>query len=997
MFKALKRVVIFFFFLAGFFLTANFALAGVDVGAGFVAGTGLTAADPRIVISRIIQILLGFLGVIAIGLIMYGGFVWMTSSGDESRVQNAKDILRNAIIGLAIILSAFGIVTFILSRILDATGSGSNTGSSSRGVGGSGVLGSCSVESVYPPHDQREVPRNTSIMITFKEEVNSATICAAVDAGGRCNGSNILTDGTVKIYKSSDEPSAFLTNVKVYDTPDHKTFVFVPGEYLGSPSEYLWYTVHLGSEISKPDGRSIFEGCQIDYMEWSFEVSNKIDLTPPQVKDKGVFPPPDNGRDTISVLSSPAQAAANVTVLSQPNVYTAAVAGAVTRLGGAPSATVAVDPNCSESGTLRVVLQTDGLTAQLSNGGRLLGSAVFSGLTVFFDGVLSLTLSAAPAAGNSWDIPVTAVRPADTLTVGQMVYVFVAAPSSPNHIKPGGSLNQTASNIAAVVNDHPDVGATAAGSVVNIKATLAGERGNDVVLATSDQTALKIASLSGSIVSSLAGGSDRTASSQVVSRRDQPMNSAIQINFNEAVSPITVVGTSDQVANYLRVVNAVGGAAGGAACSVPSDCRSYKCESNVCVGNVLAGKFKISNQYRTVEFVSDNQCGVNGCGDPIYCLPANSQLRVEVVAAGLATCGSQTDCASKTPYTSCSTQPQSGSLQLCRQDFGGNYTGSRARNYPVSNTSFDGVMDSALNSLDGDRNTFADGPINMYSDNPKVYSANAQCQADFDRIISAVNNKRVEQNKTLGDITSPFWAAGPCGTPADCEIRMRSVMQALGVPGSIKDAGGALFYFSEKEDGTPGGACRHDELSSANCNGGAPVSIPFYFCAEGDSYSWTFFISDKMDTNPPVLESITPARGSGISVSDEISGEFGKIMMSSSLSTGETRVDNGQEIAVHKNLNIWSLAGKAVGYWIESEGIDSNADGEIEKTKVYIRHNDFDGSVSYRSQMGSGIKDIYQNCYKPSAGPDCAGVNGVNPSCCNGTATANLDQNGNCR
>ena len=290
MLRPAKKILIFSFLAAGLFLSADFALAAVDVGSGFVAGTGLSNIDPRIIAARVVQIFLGFLGVVALGLIMYGGYTWMTSSGDESKVQKAKDVLRNAIIGLVIILSAFGIVTFILSKILVATGAipGSMPGGS-RGIGGSGVLGSCSVESVYPAPDQKDVPRNTFIMVTFKEEVDPKTVCASVNATtGCCDDSNILIDGSIAIYKSGDEESTFLTKVKVHDTPDHKTFVFVPEENLGSPSEYLWYTVHLGSKVSKPDGHSIFESCQVDYqvdyLEWQFEVSNKIDQTPPQVK-----------------------------------------------------------------------------------------------------------------------------------------------------------------------------------------------------------------------------------------------------------------------------------------------------------------------------------------------------------------------------------------------------------------------------------------------------------------------------------------------------------------------------------------------------------------------------------------------------------------------------------------------------------------------------------------------------------------------------------------
>ncbi len=992
--KTAKISFIVFFLTAGLLLAGSFAYAQVDVGSNFVSGTGLANVDPRVIIGRVIQIFLGFLGIIALGLIMYGGFLWMTSSGDESRVEKAKDVLRNSIIGLVIILSAFGITTFLLNKIMGATGNiyGSTPGGS-RGIGGSGVLGVCSVESVYPTPDQREVPRNTSVIVTFKDEVDSATICNDSNSDGRCNGENILTDGSIGIYKSGDDPSTFLTDVRVYDTADHKTFVFVPGSYLGSPSEYIWYTVHISSDVSKPDGRSIFESCSVDYLEWQFEVSNiKIDLTPPQVKSGGVFPPPDNGRDSISLLSSPVQAAGTVTVDAQPHVYSKARVTAVSPSGTTPTATAVAEDDCSEGGTLTVTVSTDGLTAQVSNGARLLGSAVFSGRSVVFPNMFTLESSADPAPGNSWNVAVTAAVQADTLTVGRMVYVFVSSAVAPNQIQLGSGVNQTASNIAATINAHADVDASAAGNIVSIKATLAGTSGNNIVLATSNGSALD---LSGS---SLTGGSSRQESSIVSGRRDQPMNTVIQINFNEAIMPTMVAGDAASVRDRIRVVNAKPGAApAGGACSIDADCLSFDCQAGVCVGanDYLPGKFKISNQYQTVEFISDNQCGVNGCGEPIFCLPANSQLRVVLTPASLTPCSSGTDCASKSPYNTCSTQPQSGALQLCRQDLGGNYAGSKTRNYPVADVgAMDGIMDTSMNSLDGDRNNFADGPIATYSDNPPIYSSNAQCQADFERIIAAIKNKRIEQDKVLGQVTGSFCSSCSCSTPASCQTTMDTAMRALGFSGAIKDYGGAFFIFDENEDEGTYGACRKDGLSSLNCGS---VSVPFYFCANGDIYSWTFFISDKMEVSAPVLESVIPNRGASVSPGGEISGRFNKMMMSSSLMTGQTKVVNGDNTVIHKNLNIWSLAGRAVGYWIESEGVDTNSDGEMDKTMVYIDHNLFDNSVSYRAQMGSGIKDIYQNCYKPSDGPNCSGVNESNPSCCNGSAANDLDQKGNCR
>lgn len=112
-----------------------------EVNAGL--GGSLSSADPREIIGRIINIALGFLGVVAVGFIAYAGFLWMTSNGEEERVSKAKMIMRNGVIGLVIILASWGIATFVISRLSDATGGGSGSGGcltgevSSCGCGGS--------------------------------------------------------------------------------------------------------------------------------------------------------------------------------------------------------------------------------------------------------------------------------------------------------------------------------------------------------------------------------------------------------------------------------------------------------------------------------------------------------------------------------------------------------------------------------------------------------------------------------------------------------------------------------------------------------------------------------------------------------------------------------------------------------------------------------------------------------------------------------------------
>lgn len=111
-------------FFAQFLFAANFGTTEVNTGLG---GSLASGTDPRTIIARVINIALGFLGVIAVGIILYAGFKWMTANGDEDKITDAKKILRDGVIGLVIVLSSWAIATFILSKLSDAT-SGTNSG-----------------------------------------------------------------------------------------------------------------------------------------------------------------------------------------------------------------------------------------------------------------------------------------------------------------------------------------------------------------------------------------------------------------------------------------------------------------------------------------------------------------------------------------------------------------------------------------------------------------------------------------------------------------------------------------------------------------------------------------------------------------------------------------------------------------------------------------------------------------------------------------------------
>lgn len=169
----------------------------VDTGLNFATETGLSAVDPRVTIARIVRIALGFLGIIALGLIIYAGFVWMTAKGEEEKINQAKKIMISASIGLAIVLASFAITSFILGKLLSSTGGGGGTGGSCNPACASGQFccnGSCQntpcgtinggedifkVSGTAPANDSVNVPRNAVVRFRFSKNVKPETVTAS--------------------------------------------------------------------------------------------------------------------------------------------------------------------------------------------------------------------------------------------------------------------------------------------------------------------------------------------------------------------------------------------------------------------------------------------------------------------------------------------------------------------------------------------------------------------------------------------------------------------------------------------------------------------------------------------------------------------------------------------------------------------------------------------------------------------------------------------------
>lgn len=81
-----------------------------------------TSQDLPTTIARLINVVMGFLGIVAVIIVLIGGFMWMTAGGDEEKTGKARKLLFSGVIGLIIIFSAFAIARFVIERLVSATG-----------------------------------------------------------------------------------------------------------------------------------------------------------------------------------------------------------------------------------------------------------------------------------------------------------------------------------------------------------------------------------------------------------------------------------------------------------------------------------------------------------------------------------------------------------------------------------------------------------------------------------------------------------------------------------------------------------------------------------------------------------------------------------------------------------------------------------------------------------------------------------------------------------
>ena len=269
-----------------------------------IGGGAFGTTDIREVIVNIVNIALGFLGIVAVIILIYGGWLWMTAAGNPDRVESAKRTIRNAVIGLAIIIASWAIVLFVVTQLFGATGGGPGgqqctTPGATQGCGPAlcGVQ-ICQADNTWGACDTSACPGgsggsnlaitgryplgtvnpnvclNTIIFASFNRPIADASIAGNFTV-------RACTDATCAAYSGTVPGTATSLDINGVES---RSVVFTPSAVLAAGTTYeveVLSDAFTSTGISSNDVTPLYlPGNDV----WTFISGTTIDTTPPQVQ-----------------------------------------------------------------------------------------------------------------------------------------------------------------------------------------------------------------------------------------------------------------------------------------------------------------------------------------------------------------------------------------------------------------------------------------------------------------------------------------------------------------------------------------------------------------------------------------------------------------------------------------------------------------------------------------------------------------------------------------
>ncbi len=241
---------------------------------------GVGYADTRLVVLRVLQIVWLFASVGALGFLIYGFVLFRNADPEDLEEEpHAKRVMFYS--GIA--LGAGILLLIIVSIVYGVIEGGYKKGGVAQAgeplapsIGGTMSIQALKVSDHYPARDEKNIPRDSSLLITFTENIQKESVL---------DSTNGIKKDSVLIRRSA--ANAFGDYGVVAATgafsADGKTLKIIPTKMLGDANAKVGYTVALTGAIRTADGALLFDNPDEGY-SWQFEVSGLVDGVPPFIE-----------------------------------------------------------------------------------------------------------------------------------------------------------------------------------------------------------------------------------------------------------------------------------------------------------------------------------------------------------------------------------------------------------------------------------------------------------------------------------------------------------------------------------------------------------------------------------------------------------------------------------------------------------------------------------------------------------------------------------------
>lgn len=82
---------------------------------------GYTALPIPLLVGRMIGLVIGLIGMVFVVKMVQAGILYMTAAGDGKKVDEAKKIIVQSIIGIVLVIAAYAISSFVINQLATAT------------------------------------------------------------------------------------------------------------------------------------------------------------------------------------------------------------------------------------------------------------------------------------------------------------------------------------------------------------------------------------------------------------------------------------------------------------------------------------------------------------------------------------------------------------------------------------------------------------------------------------------------------------------------------------------------------------------------------------------------------------------------------------------------------------------------------------------------------------------------------------------------------------